>query len=68
VEKSDDPGASNFFIRGARIGKFFSEDPKRKFHVDATEAILMVDAGEQEYEADVYFWSNSRYRREPVDY
>ena len=27
----------------------------------------MTDSAEQEYEADIYFWSNGRYRQEPVD-
>src|SRR6266849_9547693 len=67
VEKSDDHGASNYFIRKVPISKYFSEESKRKFQVQATEAILMVDSAEQEYEADIYFWSNVRFRREPVD-
>jgi hypothetical protein len=68
VERSDDRGASNYFIRKVPISKFFSEESKRKFQVQATEGILMVDSADQEYEADVYFWSNGRYRQEPVDY
>ena len=67
VEKSDDHGASNYFIRKVSISKYFSEESKRKFQVQATDAILMVDSAEQEYEADIYFWSNGRFRREPVD-
>ncbi len=68
VEKSDDHGASNYFIRKVPISEFFSEESKRKFQVQATEAILMVDSSEQEYEADIYFWSKGRYRQEPVDH
>jgi hypothetical protein len=67
VERSNDHGASNYFIRKVPISRFFSEESKRKFQVQATEAILMVDSAEQEYEADIYFWSNGRFRREPVD-
>jgi hypothetical protein len=67
VEKSDDHGASNYFIRKVSISRYFSEESKRKFQVQATEAILMVDSAEQEYEADIYFWSNDHFRREPVD-
>jgi hypothetical protein len=67
VEKSDDHGASDYFIRKVPISEFFSEESKTKFQVQATEAILMVDSAEQEYEADIYFWSNGRYRQEPVD-
>jgi len=66
VERSGDR-ASNYFIRKVPISRYFSEVSKRKFQVQATEAILMVDSTEQEYEADIYFWSNGRFRREPVD-
>ncbi len=67
LEHSDDHGASNYFIRKVPISEFFGAESKRKFQVQATEAIVMVDSGEQEYEADIYFWSNGRYRQEPVD-
>jgi len=67
VEKFDDHGASNFFIRNAPVTRFFDEESKKKFQVQATDTILMVDSAEREYEADIYFWSNGRYRQEPVD-
>jgi len=67
VEQSDDHGASNYFIRRVSIGKFFGEESKRKFQVQATDGIVMTDSAEQEYEADIYFWSKGRYRHEPVD-
>jgi hypothetical protein len=67
IEQSDRPGASNYFIRKVPISDFFNAESKRKFQVQARDAILMVDSAEQEYEADLYFWSNGRFRREPVD-
>jgi hypothetical protein len=67
VEQSDDHGASNYFIRRVSIGKFFGEESKRKFQVQATDGIVMTDSAEQEYEADIYFRSKGRYRQEPVD-
>ena len=67
VEKSDDHGASNYFIRKVPIRRFFGEESKRKLQVQASEGIVMTDSAEQEYEADIYFWSNGRYRHEPVD-
>ena len=33
VEKSDDHGASNFFIRTVPISKFFGEESKRRFEI-----------------------------------
>ncbi len=67
VEQSDDKGASNYFIRKVAVSRFFNEESKRKFQVQAAEAILMVDSAETEYEADVYFWSNGRFQQQPVD-
>jgi hypothetical protein len=67
VEQSDEHGAANYFIRRIAIGKFFGENSKRKFQLQATDGIVMTDSSEQEYEADVYFWSNGRYRQEPID-
>lgn len=40
VEKSDVHGASNFFIQKVPVSKFFDEASKKKFQVQATEAIL----------------------------
>jgi hypothetical protein len=68
VEQSDDHGASSYFIRKVPISDFFNEGSKKKFQVRAAEAIVMVDSAEQEYEADIYFWSNGRFRQEPIDY
>jgi hypothetical protein len=67
VDQSDDRGASNYFIRKVPISKFFSEESKKKFQVQASGGILIVDSAEQEYEADVYFWSNGRFQQQPVD-
>lgn len=67
VEQSDDKGASNYFIRKVPVSRFFNEVSKRKFQVQAAEAILMVDSAETEYEADLYFWSNGRFQQQPVD-
>jgi hypothetical protein len=67
IEKFDGHGASNYFMRKVLMGRFFNEDSKRKFQVQTPEGILMIDSAEKEYEADIYFWSNGRYRQEPID-
>jgi len=67
VEQSGDHGSANYFIRKVPASQFFSEESKRKFQVQASEAILMVDSAEQEYEADVYYWSKGGYQHQPVD-
>jgi hypothetical protein len=67
IDQLDDHGASNYFIRKVLIGDFFSVESKKKFEVRATEAIEMIDSAEKEYGAEIYFWSNGRFRHEPVD-
>jgi hypothetical protein len=67
VEQSDDKGASSYFIRKVAVSRFFSEASKRKFQVQAADAILMVDSADQEYEVDLYFRSNGRFQQHPVD-
>ena len=67
IEKSDERGASNYFIRKVLVNELFSEEARKKFQVQTTQAVLMVDSAEQEYETDIYFWSNGRYQHQPVD-
>jgi len=67
VESSDGPGAANGFVRTVALTKVFSADWRRKLNVAGPEGILFVDAGLDEYEADVYFWSEGKYHHEPID-
>jgi hypothetical protein len=68
LDQSDGNGASNYFIRSVKINKFFGESSKRKLHVATPEGILLVDSGENEYEADIYFWVSDAYQHQFVDY
>lgn len=68
VEQSDDTEGANCFIYEIRIEKFFNEQSRAKFQAKVSEGILLADSGENEYQTDVYFWSNRRYQHEPVDY
>jgi len=68
IDNSKDAKPSNFFVREVRIGRFFDTASKKKFRVAAQQGILFVDAGESEYETDIFFWSGGTYRREPIDY
>ena len=68
IEQSEDSGAANFFIHRVRINKFFGEQSRKKFHVQANDGILLADAEEKQYETDVYFWANGSYQHQPVDY
>jgi hypothetical protein len=68
VDQSNGIGSGDFFIRTVAIGKFFDAASRIKFRVQTPEGILLVDAGEKEYEADIYFWTNGKYEQQPVDY
>jgi hypothetical protein len=67
LEQSDSPGASSYFIRKVPASQFFSSESKKKFHLEATECILMIDSAEHEYGTDIYFWANGHFEHEPVD-
>jgi len=68
VDQSENTKSNAFFIRMIGIGGFFDLQSQKRFQVQAREGILLIDAGENEYEADVYFWGAGEYRRQPVDY
>jgi hypothetical protein len=68
LEKMDQAGAANYFIRATPIGKFFDQASKNRFNAHASDVILLFDSAEKEYGVDAYYWSQSRYRHDPVDY
>ena len=68
IEKSDEQGASNYFIHNTPISKFFDEQSRKKFQAHAPDGILVLESAENEYGVEVYFWSGGRYRHEPVDH
>ena len=61
LETSDASGATDGFVRTVALTKVFSADWSRKLNVAGPEGILFVDAGTDEYEADVYFRSEGKY-------
>jgi hypothetical protein len=67
VEQWDGGGAANYFIQKTQIDHWFNKAWKLKLHVTTNEGILFVDAGEAEYEADVYFWARGDYQHQWVD-
>jgi hypothetical protein len=68
LDNLDESGAANYFLRGVSIGKFFDEASKKRLHAHTTDVILLFDSAENEYEVDVYYWSESRYKHDSVDY
>jgi hypothetical protein len=68
VDKLDQNGAANYFIYRTPISKFLDESSRKKFQSHTVDGILLVDSAENEYEVEVYFWSDGRYRHEPIDY
>lgn len=67
IESFDGPGAANGFICRVFLTQMFNADWRRKLKVVGPDGILFVDAGINEYEADVYFWSDGKYHHEPID-
>jgi hypothetical protein len=61
-------GASNYFIRRVHIAKVFSTEWVKKLKVASKDGVMSVDAAENEYGVDVYFWTDGQYRHEPIDY
>lgn len=68
IEHSGESKPRSLFIRAISISRCFDERSRSKFHVRTSEGILFVDAGEQEYETDIFFWANGTYKGEPIDY
>lgn len=68
VDEWDKGGATNNFIHSVRIAKVFSPEWVRKLNVKTKDAVLAVEAGENEYGVEVYFSSGGHYRHEPIDY
>ena len=68
LDKLDDAGAANYFVRGTPIGKFFDQASKKRFNAHTSDVILLFDSAEKEYEVDVYYLSAGHYRHDSVDY
>jgi hypothetical protein len=67
VDQRDKGGAANYFIHRVPIAKAFSAEWVRKLKVAAQDGVKSVDAAENEYGVDVYFWADGQYRHEPID-
>jgi len=67
VDKGDAAGASNLFLHESRISELFDETSRLKFHITAPDAVVVFDAGENEYEVQAYYWSDGVYRSSFVD-
>jgi hypothetical protein len=61
IEQSGGVAPANLFIHGIRIADFFDDQSRKKVNATMDEGILFLDSAENEYEADVFFWSNGRY-------
>jgi hypothetical protein len=70
VQGVDDIGANvpNYFIHEARVRQFFDAASTRRFRVAAVDTIVLFDAGADEYGTEVYFWTGTYFRHEPVDH
>jgi hypothetical protein len=67
LEKSSRGDAGNFFIRSVPSRDWIDDVTIKGSHVQAADAIEMIDCGENEYEADLYYWSNGKFTHSPID-
>ena len=65
---SGDMGAVNFFVHQVAIHKFFNAAAVGRLRPEARDGLLVVDAGNDEYQSDIYFFTRGAYRREWIDY
>jgi len=68
ADQWDNGGAANYFIRRVQIANVFSAVWIRKLKVTAKDGVMSVEAAENEYGVDVFFWTNGQYRHEPIDH
>jgi len=68
VEASDKGGAQNLFLRSVRISDLFDHASRRKLGVVASEGVVIVESGNSELCADVFFWTKDGYRHEPMEF
>jgi len=67
ADQWDNGGAANYFIRPVRIAKAFGGEWVRKLKIGARDGVMSVEAAENEYGVDVYYWANGQFRHEPID-
>lgn len=68
VVESGDSGADDIFIHSTHLNSFFDGRSRKRFHAYSSEGLLIFDAGEKEYEVDIYFWSDGTYKHQPLDH
>ena len=67
VETSDSRGSSNYFLQKVRTSDYFNREKAERFRPQSKDSFLVIDSAEREYGADLYFWTDGRFRKEPVD-
>jgi hypothetical protein len=59
--------APYLFIRSVQLSKTFDAASRRKFQIRAQDGIMLVAAGVEEYEVDIYYWSKGKFEYSPID-
>ena len=68
IEESEKGATADYFIHQVAIRRFFDQQSRKKFKVQASDGILFAAVGKNEYETDVYFRGNGAFQHEPVEY
>lgn len=67
VEKSGHAKARNYFIRSVPASEWIDGVMIKSPRVQSADGIEVIDCGEDEYQTDVYFWSNGKFTHEAID-
>jgi len=67
-QSSDNTVAVDLFLHTEELSRFFSEKWRKKLRVQTKVGILFACAGADEYQTDLYYWSNGTYQHEGIDY
>lgn len=68
LEQSDNAKPGSYFIRSVKVADFFDERSMKQFQPETGDCILMIDAAEDEYGAELFYRANGRYRSDFIDY
>ncbi len=64
---STERAAPYLFIRKVQLSKTYDLRSRRRFHIRAADGIMLVAAGRNEYEVDIFYWSNGKFQYSAID-
>lgn len=68
ISESRDDGGADIFIFKESISRLFDSSLRKRYHALGRDGIMLIDAGEHEYEADFYYRTKGGFGTLTVDY